>query len=142
MRTLFALLIERCGLSHREAGELLDVRIDTVKSWSAGRNRAPVGVIVQLRALYRRIESAAGEMAREIERLSARHGAPEAVDIGLACDDAEAQSLGWPCVGAHAAVLGIVAARINVPLAIAPRGTTSAAAAAIDAREARRRKTQ
>jgi hypothetical protein len=53
----------------------------------------------------------------------------------LASDDYEAQQIGWPCVGAHAAVLGIVAARTNKPLIILPRGSTLATAAAIEAHE-------
>lgn len=59
--TPFALLLDRCGLSHREAAAYLSVRLDTVRSWSLGRNRTPPGVIEELRLLYRRIELAAVE---------------------------------------------------------------------------------
>jgi hypothetical protein len=131
MKTLASLLFDRCGLSHREAAEFLKVRLDTVKSWSSGRNSAPAGAIDDLRRLYARIEKAAEEGLTSIN-----HAPPGVeIELGLASDDYEAQQIGWPCVGAHAAVLGIVAARTNKPLIILPRGSTLATAAAIEAHE-------
>jgi len=126
MKTLTSLLIDRCGLSHREAADFLTVRIDTVKSWSSGRNGTPEGAIAELRGLYARIETAAGEALTVIN-----HAPADAeIEIGMAADDYEAQHLGWPCVGAHAAVLGLVAARTKRLVRIVPRGTTIATAAA------------
>ena len=55
---------------------------------------------------------------------------PDRIEIGLAADDAEARQIGWPCVGAQAAMLGIVAAHVDV--VIVPRGSTPATAAAAD----------
>lgn len=133
MTTLFALLCGRCGLSHREAAELLKVRLDTVKSWSSGRNRAGEGVIAELRALHAVIERAAAEMIATIEAARAGHGAADVIELGMAADDHEAQGLGWPCVGAQAACLGIVAARIDLAVTVVPRGSTAASAAAADA---------
>lgn len=127
--TAFALLLDRCGLSHREAAVLLEVRPDTVKSWSAGRNRPPAGVLADLRRLYAAIERAAAEAVAQI----ALAPADAEIELGLASDDAEAQGLGWPCVGAQAAMLGIVAARCGRPVRIVPRGSTLATAAAADA---------
>jgi len=128
MLTVFALLLDRCGLSHREAADVLGVRLDTVKSWAAGRNRAPPGAVADLRTIYARIERAAEEALAVI-----REQAPELVEIGLASDDHEARSLGWPCVGAHAALLGLIAARCGAPVRVVPRGTTAATAGAADA---------
>lgn len=133
MTTLFALLCVRCGLSHREAAELLKVRLDTVKSWSSGRNRAGEGVIAELRALHAVIERAAAEMIATIEAARASHGLPDVIELGMAADDHEAQGLGWPCVGAQAACMGIVAARIDLAVTVVPRGSTAASAAAADA---------
>lgn len=131
--TLFALLIDRCGLSHQEAAEFLQVRRDTVHSWSTDRRPAPAGVIGQLRALYRAIDRAANEAMAELGRAIKQRGAPEVIELGLASDDHEARSLGLPCVGAHAALLGLVAARLDVPVVIVPRGSTAATAGAADA---------
>jgi hypothetical protein len=131
MTTTFALLCERCGLSVREAAEFLDTRLDTVKSWSSGRREAPPGAIDELRGLYAHIERAAAEGLAMIRR--PRPGTlPQLVELGLASDDAEARALGWPCIGAHAAVLGLVAARATLPIEIVPRGATLATAAAAD----------
>lgn len=59
MKTTFAAAIQLCGLSQPQAAEFLGVRLDTVKSWGAGRNPAPGGAWEMLAELWRRIESAA-----------------------------------------------------------------------------------
>src|SRR5579885_1739692 len=129
--TTFALLCDRCGLSHREAAEFLRVRRDTIKSWSSGRNPVPDGVIDQLRDLYSQIENAAAQGLAQIEKLASQMGDPDAVELGLASTDAEAQTLGFPAVGAHAAALGIIAARADVAVEIVPRGSTKATRLAV-----------
>jgi len=125
--TAYALLLDRCGLSFPKAAALHDVRSDTVKSWSAGRNPVPAGVIDELRELYARIERAA-EAALAL--IAEKSSGADAIDLRLAADDAEAQSLGWPCMGAQAAVLGIVAARCGRPVRIVEKSPHPAAGAA------------
>lgn len=130
--TPFALLCGVCGLSHREAADMLGVRLDTVKSWSAGRNRAPDGVLDDLRKLAQQIGRAADEaLALIIEK------APPVVELGYAADDVEARSLGWPCIGAQRAAFGRVIAGIpdGVQIRLVPRGSTIGTAAAADAHE-------
>lgn len=129
MTTLTTLLLDRCGLSHREAAAFLGVRLDTVNSWSSGRNPTPAGVVEELRGLYARIEQAAARMLA----LRAERSDVDAVEAGIARDDAEAQALGWPCVGAQRAMLGIVAAQLDVPVRVVERGSTLATRAAVDA---------
>lgn len=109
--TPIALIIQACGLSHREAAEFLDVRIDTVKSWSAGRNPTPEGAIDSLRDLHKKIERAAAEQIALIEDLALKHGSPDIVDLALSSDDTGARRRGWPCVGAQAAAYAIVVSR-------------------------------
>ena len=94
MITLYALLIERCGLTLREAADYHDVSIDTIRSWCIERHEAPPGVIAELRELYARIERAAEEALKIISENN-----PDEIEFGLAADDHEAQTLGWPCVG-------------------------------------------
>lgn len=128
MITATALLLERCGLSHREAAEFLSVRPDTVKAWCAGRNPTPPGVTATLRGLYTRIERAAAEALDVI----ARDGTgADVIELGLAGDDDEAQALGWPCASVHAAMLGIVVARAGRPVRLATRGQSPATAGAV-----------
>lgn len=129
--TPIALLLDRCGLSRERGADYLGVRPDTIKSWRAGKNPTPPAVLDELRGLYARIERAADEAIAAIRE------APEDAEIeaGIAADDPEAQSLGWPCVGAQAAMLGLVVARLDRPVRIVPRGSTPATAAAIEARK-------
>lgn len=50
MKTLYAACLSRLGLSLAGAAALHGVRLDTVKSWSSGRNRVPDGAWGDLRA--------------------------------------------------------------------------------------------
>lgn len=132
--TLYPILLSTSGLSQRAAAALHGVRPDTVKSWSAGRNRAPPGVLADLTALIRRQTIAARVLADALERLP-----PDtAAEIGLATSDAEAQALplGWPTVSAQARVIGMAVALAGRPVVIVPRGSTPASAAAVEAHKA------
>jgi len=57
--TLFKSVLSRLGLSQTEAAEFLNVRIDTLKKWSAGTNPAPKGVWDQLFELSKAQENEA-----------------------------------------------------------------------------------
>ena len=65
--TTFKSALSICGLSQSQAADLFDVKIDTVKSWCAGRNAPPPGVWDMLADLYRRIEDAADHASAKIE---------------------------------------------------------------------------
>jgi hypothetical protein len=65
MKTLYAACLSRLGLSQAEAAVLHDVRLDTVKSWSAGRNPVPAGAWDDLRDVEAKIIDRS-EMTREI----------------------------------------------------------------------------
>lgn len=49
MKSLYAACLSRLGLSQAEAAALHNVRLDTVKSWSSGRNKVPDGAWEDLR---------------------------------------------------------------------------------------------
>lgn len=49
MKTIYAACLARLGLSQSGAAALHGVRIDTVKSWSSGRNPVPQGAWADLR---------------------------------------------------------------------------------------------
>lgn len=138
--TPFALLIDRCGLSHREAAAFLDVSEASIASMAAGRRSTPQGIVEELRALYALIRRGADQAIAFIEGWE---DPPEEIELGLAADDHEAQSpeIGLPCVGAHAAMLGMVAAGLKGRrVTIVPRGSTPATAGAADAHERRRKR--
>lgn len=131
--TLYDLLLQACGLSQREAADFHGVRLDTAKSWAQGRRAAPDGAINELRRLYERIEGAADQFLDLLDEMP--EGGPEEIEIGYPADDHEAQSLGFPCVGAWRAMAARIAASIDQPIKLVPRGSTPATAAAIEARE-------
>ncbi|TKD17940.1 hypothetical protein FBT96_12410 [Rhodobacter capsulatus] len=100
MRTTFAAAIAICGLSQQEAADYLGVRIDTVKSWSSGRNPPPDGVWGMLADLYRRVENAADHASSQIE--------PDLMDK-RAMNNLQADSGEDPLPGGAAAVAGAMA---------------------------------
>ena len=103
--TPFDLLLRLAGLSLDEAARFLDVRPDTVASWRQGRRNPREAVLDELRRLISRQEQEASN-ALAIAR-----------DLRCPADDTEAQSLGWPCVGAWRAMAGrVIAASHSVAL--------------------------
>lgn len=78
VKTLYAACLSRLGLSQFEAAALHGVRLDTVKSWSSGRNRVPAGAWSDLRTLEAHIVNRseaireAWEDAGEIREIDAR----------------------------------------------------------------------
>lgn len=137
MKTEFALLCNRCGLSHKEAADFLNVRLDTVKSWSNGRNNAPEGAKKDLSQLYSQIEKTAAQGFDFLsQKISDIGEVPEEIELGVAVDDAEAQALGLPFASCHQVAIALLVLlgraegwRFNV----VPRGSTVATAGAADA---------
>lgn len=93
----FRALTMLAGLSLGEASTFLDARLDTVKAWSSGRNSCPQGALDELSELIARQEGAADEAINILDRLSKKHGWPQAVEISVSDD--------WPCEGARWAVI-------------------------------------
>jgi hypothetical protein len=131
--TPYALLRELCGLSIREAAAFHGVREDTVYSWSAGRRTAPAGAMSELRDLAALIEQAADRWLSAMEAPNVQEA--REIEIGYPADDHEAQTLGFPCVGAWRAAAGRMIAETDLPMKLVPRGSTIATAGAIAARE-------
>ncbi|MBF0325968.1 MAG: hypothetical protein HQL42_12980 [Alphaproteobacteria bacterium] len=136
-----ALLISLAGLSHRDASEFLNIRLDTVQSYFRHRRPADArdGVKAELKKLIARQERAAAEALDLIEQQTAGRPGALDVEIGYPADDHEAQALGFPCVGAWQAMAARVVARSPVPIRLVPRGSTVATAAAADVYEQRGR---
>lgn len=132
--TLFALLMRLSGLSQREAAAFLEVSPGSVDAWSRGRRTAPDGALSEMRALIARQQHAAEEKLGVIAAEAAAR-----IQIDYPSDDHEAQSLGWPCVGAWRGMAARVVA--GVPdascLDLAPRGSTPATTAASDMHDTR-----
>lgn len=131
MITLYPILLTLSGLSQREAAEMHGVRLDTLKSWGAGRNPVPPGVIAEIKGLIRRQRRAADELLA----MMGGAGAADEIEIGVASDDHEAQSLGWPCASAHRQAIAMAAAMTDRSIRLVPRESTPASAAAADVHE-------
>lgn len=129
--TLFSSILKLSGLSIREAADFLSVRPDTVKSWSAGRNPVPSGVMDQMHNLLAKQEQAASE----IIDLWNEQGRAQQIEVGYASDNYEAQSLGWPSVGAQMAAYARMWEMIHgeCDIILSPKGSTIGTAAAEDA---------
>ncbi len=125
--TPFALLLRLCGLSQREAALFLNVSGSAVDKMSRGVRKVPPGIMSDLRNLHQTQRRAADDHIRTIGE-----GGGNMIKLGLASDDHEAQSLGWPCVGAQAGAYALVIAATQIPVEIVPRGSTLATALAAD----------
>ncbi|MBO6542311.1 MAG: hypothetical protein JJ939_12145 [Alphaproteobacteria bacterium] len=139
--TFFKHVLSRLGLSQAEAVAFLnqfpgpdgkEVNLGKLKKWCAGKTtQAPGWVWPYLFDLAEKQDTAALIFAEEWDKI----GQPDVFEFGLASDDFEAQTLGWPCVGAHLAVAARIWEMTGAEMRIAPRATTPASAASADLRE-------
>lgn len=131
--TLFSEILHGCGLSHREAAAYLKASGGSIASYASGRRVPPNGMFSELHELAARQEAAA-EQALQIWEAA---GEPNEIEIGIASDDHEAQTLGWPCRGAHAAVIRRLWEMLppTTKFLVVPRGSSLATAAAADERD-------
>lgn len=126
-QTLFSILCQRCGLDQRAAADFLDVSLDSVRGWGQGRRDPHPGIIQELVDLYDRMV----DRAEWVVDLYDAAG-PDSVEIelGITAYDHEALKVfGWPSVGAHAAVLGMIAVKLIAMghvVKIVPRESTVA----------------
>ncbi len=81
MKTPFAVALAACGLSQTQAADFFGVRLDTVKSWGAGRNRVPPGVWEQLGELFEQIERLADVILEAVETVEEEGGAELWVEL-------------------------------------------------------------
>jgi hypothetical protein len=137
MTSIFKLAAQSCGLTMGEATAFLNVREGTARAWWLGNRTCPESVVEELIDLRVQQDGAAQETLNELVQLFAKNKIPDEIEIGIASDDHEAQSIGWPCIGAHAAVIRLLMEKLPKEIAkkikIVPRGTTSATAAASEA---------
>lgn len=106
--TLYAAALRLLGLSQSDAAGLHGVRLDTVKSWSAGRNPVPNGIWDELRHLNMMQDVAVDAALDEIDK----HPDAEGIDL-LTNTDRAAE---WPGEGVHMAVLARVALETDKPV--------------------------
>ena len=109
--TPFALLLQHCGLSHRETADFLMTSVDAVKSWSSGRNRRPAFATGKLADLALGIDEEARGWFHMIEDgIDPDNVTPDVIELEIAPDDNEARKHGKPCAAVERAVLARVVA--------------------------------
>lgn len=132
--TPFFLLLQLSGLSQREAASFLHAPASAVDKWARGVRTAPDRVLAELKSLIARQDDAAEQALIFIDKQYVT-----SIEIGFPVDDHEAQSLGWPCVGAWRGMAARVIANCQLPIDLVPRGSTPATAMAADRYEKRNR---
>lgn len=96
------LMLHRCGLSRAEAAAYVAAEDRTVGRWLNGSFRMPPEKWQILVDLCERQDRAAQEaLALSREKLSE----PGPISVEMARTQDEAERFGWPCVGAHIAVI-------------------------------------
>lgn len=118
--TPFAAISTLAGLTLQEAGDLCGVRHDSARQWATGRRAAPPGAIDRLRDLIATQERVAAQTLAQIVARAQQHGARAEIEIGYPADDYEAQSLGFPCVGAWGAMAARVIAAAPITVILVP----------------------
>lgn len=108
------MLLDRCGMSHKEAAAFHKTKIETVNAWATGKKASPEDANYALCELYLMIQTMAFDTVDMIDEQN-----PEGVELDAAQSDEEAQELGLPCVGAHRAALAIVVALCGRPVVLA-----------------------
>lgn len=127
---IFSTLRAATGLSLAETADYLNVSQKNVERWVDGVREPPEGVIKEMAELVALQTKA---VDRQLSFMKA-NGVKQA-EIGYPVDAEEANSMGWPCIGAVKVVLGRIIAGSDASIILSPRGSTSGTAAAIDARE-------
>lgn len=109
MPTMFSLLVDRCGLSQREAADFLKVSPSAVDKMARGVRATPDGIVDELADLYLRISLTAEEIMQMVAGLEKKGVDPED-RIVVTMTDAQAKKRGWPCAAPANAAVGIAIA--------------------------------
>ena len=129
------------GMSVSEAATFHQTDEGIINKWIEGSEQPPADVMRSLSQLVcRMFESVEQVMDHVIEKaeavLDGSDNYPDEIELGVASDDVEAQTMGWPTASTHETVIGMTAAQvlaIGIDVSVVPRGSTVTSAAAADA---------
>lgn len=127
--TPFKLMLYATRLSNREAAAYLNMSVRTVENNASGKNQTKPAVMEELRDLYNVQRDAANHALAELDRRQL-----DVLVLGRPSDDQEAQSAGWPCVGAWVGAAAMVIAETSATTRVVPLGSEPATALAADMR--------
>mgnify|MGYP000267583802 CR=1 FL=1 len=134
MTWTYCALYAAAGLTVPAAAHLHNVSDHTVRAWLDGVEIPPQAAIDAVADLLRRIDHTVDETLHLVAD-QAPDPSGGTVQLGVAVDDAEARTLGWPGAGVHRTVIGQAAAALmhdGYSVDIVPRGSTPESAAAAD----------
>jgi len=114
------LMLHRCGLSQTDAADWLGVEARMVRRWCAGDFPIPERRWQPLVDLCARQDRAADEALALIREKTAALGRDGTIAIHMARTQEDADRLGWPCPGAHVAVIRRVIERAPKGLRLVP----------------------
>ena len=93
-------------MTHEECADYLDVRLDSVRSWSSGRRNVPQGVEAKLIELWNLMEDEASRIIEESV------DAQQSIEFGIPSSREEANELGWPSAGTFMRIAALVASNL------------------------------
>jgi hypothetical protein len=137
MTTNFSRLRKLVGLSSSEVAQYFEVSLDTVKSWSSGRNNAPEWALDDLRLLWIDLERRAEMVVQQLyEAIKAQGAPPSTIEFGAPATDREArEELDLPFASVFDTFIAIVMTRTDIPVVVVPRESTPLNRSAVEARE-------
>jgi hypothetical protein len=128
LTTNFSRLRKLVGLSSLEAAQFLDVSLDTIKSWSSGRNGTPEWAIDDLRLLWSDLERRADIGIQQLYAMIEAQGCPPSkIKFIAPTTDREAQEeLDLPFVSAFDTFVAIFMTRTDISVVTIDRSSTTA----------------
>ena len=117
------------GLSQREAATYLNMSLRSIENFASGRAEPKPRIMEELRDLYDAQRDAAD---RALEALDETR--PDELVLGRPADDHEAQTGGWPCVGAWDGTGAMIVAETSARTRIVPLGSEPTTALAAEQR--------
>ena len=103
------LMLARCGMSQTDAADYVGKDARVVRRWISGEYDIPA-----------RQDRAAAEALDLIGQQRHQLGETRTMTLPMARTDEDAERLGWPCVGAHVAVIRRIVERAPEGLRVVP----------------------
>ena len=130
-------IVASTGMNVADAAVFHEVSSDLIVEWVEGSEDPPDEAMDDISQLVCRMAESVAEVLDHVLDKAEEHGGyPDVLELGLASDNAEAQTLGWPNANAHRTVIGMTAAQmaaLGIKVSVVPRGSTVTSAAAADA---------
>ena len=114
------LMLARCGMSQTDAADYVGKDARVVRRWISGEYDIPAEHWQRREDLCARQDRAAAEALDLIGQQRHQLGETRTMTLPMARTDEDAERLGWPCVGAHVAVIRRIVERAPEGLRVVP----------------------